>query len=47
MSHESIMKLKKKSEINMGLNFLMKDEVEVEDEDDYFFPEQILILTKY
>jgi len=38
---------RKKSEINMGLNFSMKDEVEVEDEDGYFFPEKILILTKY
>lgn len=34
MSHEAIMKLKeKKCEINMGLNFLMKVEFEVEDED--------------
>jgi len=32
MSHEAIMKLKqKKKEINMGLNFLMKVEFEVED----------------
>ena len=27
----------KKKEINMGLNFLMKVEFEVEDEDNYFF----------
>jgi len=27
----------KKNEINMGLNFLMKVEFEVEDEDNYFF----------